>query len=346
VRIAQVAPLHESVPPARYGGTERVVSYLTEELVAMGHDVTLFASGDSKTAARLVPACPRALRLAGAADPLAHHVRMIEQVAAAYDTFDVVHFHVDYLHFPVSRRQATPSVTTLHGRLDRDDLVPLYREFDDQPLVSISDAQRRPLAFANWVRTVHHGMPIDDFTPSPTPGRYLAFVGRVSPLKRVDRAIDIAVRAGIELRIAAKVDPADQAYFDEEVRPRLDHPGIVFLGEVDERARDALLDDALAMVFPIDWPEPFGLAMIESMARGTPVIAWRRGSVPEVVDEGVTGWVVESIDEAVAAIGRTAAIDRRACRRRYEQRFSARRMAEDYLEVYAEIGAGVTRRRR
>jgi len=336
LRIAQVSPLYESVPPRRYGGTERVVSYLTEELMAQGHDVTLFASGDSRTSARLVPVTPRAIRLDNRCrDPLAHHILMIEKVFAQQDRFDLIHFHCDYIHFPLSRRSHTPTLTTLHGRLDLPDLVPLYREYADMPLVSISDAQREPIPRANWRATIHHGIPAGIARLYPNPGRYLAFVGRVSPEKRVDRAIQIAHRVGLPIKIAAKVDAADREYFEDVVRPLLSDPDIDFVGEIAEEDKDAFLGNALALLFPIDWPEPFGLVMIEAMARGTPVIAFAGGSVREVVENGVTGFVVGEISEAVRAVERVSSLDREAVRTEFERRFTADRMARDYAELYA-----------
>jgi glycosyltransferase involved in cell wall biosynthesis len=339
MKIAQVAPLYESVPPQCYGGTERVVSYLTEELVRQGHDVTLFASGDSRTAARLVACCPRALRLGGCVDQLAHHFLLLECVFRQAANFDVVHFHCDYLHFPWSRRHPCRHVTTLHGRLDIPDLPPVYREFAGEPVVSISDAQRRPLAWANWQGTVYHGLPEDLYRFRERPGRYLAFLGRISPEKRVDRAIEIALRTGLPLRIAAKVDRADRDYYHDEVEPllRKSRPLVEFIGEIGETEKDDFLGEALALLFPVDWPEPFGLVMIEAMACGTPVIAWRKGSVPEVMEDGVTGFVVEDMEQAVCAVGRLGSISRAACRRTSERRFSVRRMAEDYLAVYRRL---------
>jgi glycosyltransferase involved in cell wall biosynthesis len=337
LKIAQVAPLYESVPPTCYGGTERVVSYLTEELVRQGHDVTLFASGDSVTRARLVAGCPRSLRLnRECVDQLAHHVVMLEQVVQRSGEFDVIHFHCDYLHFPLSRRCPTPRVTTLHGRLDIPDLQPLYRLFADQPLISISNAQRPPLAFANWLGTVYHGLPLDLHTFRQEPGDYLAFLGRISPEKGVDRTFEIARQVGLPLKIAAKVDGADRRYYEEEIRPRLDRagPGVEFLGEVGGKEKDEFLGRARALLFPIDWPEPFGLVMIEAMACGTPVIAWRRGSVPEVMDDGVTGFIVDSIEGAVRAVGRVGELSRSRCRQVFEERFSAPRMTRDYLTLY------------
>jgi glycosyltransferase involved in cell wall biosynthesis len=338
MKIAQVAPLYESVPPKLYGGTERVVSYLTEELVRMGHDITLYASGDSCTSARLRSVCERALRLEGGelTSPLAHHLNLIETIAQEADEFDVVHFHLDYLPFSQIRRLEIPAVTTLHGRLDIPDLYPLFREFDDMRLISISDAQRKPMPWASWLRTVHHGLPADLHCGQNEPGKYLAFLGRISPEKRVDRAIDIAKRARMPLRVAAKVDPTDQRYFDKEICHLLHGADVEFLGEIGDHDKTDFLGNAIALLFPIDWPEPFGLVMIEAMACGTPVIAFRGGSVAEIVDDGVTGFVVESIEEAVEALDRIPSIDRKECRARFEQRFSARRMCEDYLEAYEQ----------
>ncbi len=336
MKIAQVAPLYESVPPKLYGGTERVVSYLTEELVRQGHQVTLFASGDSSTSAELRSICDRALRLEGnkIVDPIAHHIRMLELVMQEASTFDVIHFHSDYLHFPLSRRQPTPSVTTLHGRLDIPDLQPLFREFRDVPVISISNAQREPIRWANWVATIHHGLPAYLHMPRIDAGSYLAFLGRMSPEKRPDRAIEIAIRAGIPIRLAAKIDRADQQYFDGKIRNMLDHPLVDFVGEINEEQKSEFLGNAIALVFPIDWPEPFGLVMIEAMACGTPVVAWNMGSAPEVIQHGVNGFLVNSIPEAVTAVNRIGMIDRVSCRSTFEQRFSARRMAEDYLAAY------------
>jgi glycosyltransferase involved in cell wall biosynthesis len=338
MRIAQVAPLYESVPPQWYGGTERVVSYLTEELVRQGHQVTLFASGDSRTRARLVAACLRSLRLdKGCVDSLSHHIRLLELVRKRAADFDIIHFHVDYLHFPLTRVMRWPSVTTLHGRLDLPDLLPLYREFPDVPLVSISHAQRRPLPWANWRSTVHHGLPPDLHTFRGEPGQYLAFLGRISPEKRVDRAIEIARRVGLPLRIAAKIDRADREYYDSQIKPLFNDPLVEYLGELGGRDKDEFLGNACALLFPIDWPEPFGLAMIEAMACGTPVLAWAGGSVPEVIDDGVTGFIVESVEEAVRAVGRVAELSRAGVRAVFERRFTAGRMAHDYVKVYDGI---------
>jgi glycosyltransferase involved in cell wall biosynthesis len=339
MKIAQIAPLAESVPPRLYGGTERVVSYLTEELVRLGHDVTLFASGDSQTGARLVACAPRALRLdPRVRDALPHHLLMIERVRRHAHEFDVLHFHVEHVHLPLFRPLARKSVTTLHGRLDLPDLPALYREFDDMPLVSISDAQRRPLSYATWVGTVYHGLPepVCPFNPVPR-GQYLAFLGRISPEKGVERAIEIARRAARPLRIAAKIDPAEEGYWRSRVAPLLSGPLVDFLGEVTEEDKPAFLGNAVALLFPIDWPEPFGLAMIEAMSCGTPVIAWPHGSVPEIVEHGVTGFIVDSIEEAVAAVHEAPRLDRAQVRRRFEERFSAARMARDYLSVYRSL---------
>jgi glycosyltransferase involved in cell wall biosynthesis len=338
LKIAQIAPLYESVPPKLYGGTERVVSYLTEELVLQGHDVTLFASGDSVTRARLSAASPRALRLdSTCSDPLARHYLLLEQVFRQASRFDMLHFHVDYLHFPLSRRHHMPHVTTLHGRLDMPDLAPLYREFAEMPLISISDAQRRPLPSARWLGTVPHGLPAASLAYREGRGGYLAFLGRISPEKRADRAIEIARRAGLELRIAAKVDRIDSAYFESEIRPLLDAPHVSFLGEITEAEKEDFLGEASALLFPIDWPEPFGLVLIEALACGTPVVAFRGGAVEEIVEEGVTGFVVSSIEEAVEALERAVHLDRRRCRASFERRFTASRMARDYVRFYEEL---------
>jgi glycosyltransferase involved in cell wall biosynthesis len=346
MRIAQVAPLYESVPPQLYGGTERVVSYLTEELVRLGHHVTLFASGDSTTRAHLVPICKRSLRLDPTCqDRLAHHLRMVEEVAKRGSDFDVVHYHIDYLHYPISRREPVAQLTTLHGRLDLPELVPLYDEYRDMPVVSISDAQRAPLPNAAWLATVYHGLPLGQFRFARRPGDYLAFVGRTSPEKRLDRAIEIARRAGLPLRIAAKVDTADREYFATVIEPLLGAPGIEFVGEIGEEEKSAFFGGARALLFPIDWPEPFGLVVIEALACGTPVIAFPGGSVEELVTDGRTGFIVDTVDAAVAAVGRLDEIDRAACRREAERRFSAERMARDYVELYAALSVGDTEAR-
>ncbi len=338
MRIAQVAPLYESVPPQLYGGTERVVSYLTEELVRQGHAVTLFASGDSVTSAELAPICPAALRLdKQCIDQFAHHVVMVEQVFKAIESFDVIHFHIDYLHFPLSRRYRANHVTTLHGRLDIPDLVPLYQEFSEMPVISISNAQRKPLPWLNWVGNVYHGLPEDLFTFRSEPGKYLVYVGRISPEKRVDRVVEIARRAGMPVKIAAKVDRADREYYEQTIEPLFRDPLVEYVGEVNEKEKNELIGNAFAFLFPIDWPEPFGLVMIEAMACGTPIVAYRCGSVPEVMVEAETGYVVENEDEAVQALERVATLSRVRCRRVFEQRYTATRMAEDYLAVYTQI---------
>lgn len=338
MRIAQVAPLFESVPPKYYGGTERVVSYLTEELVRQGHDVTLFASGDAVTNARLISPCPQSLRLdATCIDQMAHHIVLLEQVFQHASRFDIIHFHIDYLHFPLSRRHTTPQVTTLHGRLDLPDLVPLYREFPDMPVVSISDAQRQPLPWINWRGTIYHGLPEQLYTFRDASGAYLAFIGRISPEKRVDRAIEIATRSAMPIKIAAKVDAVDREYFTSIIEPLLRHPLVEYVGEIGEKDKDAFLGQAYALLFPIDWPEPFGLAMIEAMACGTPVIAYRRGSIPEVIDEGITGFTVNTADEAVRAVENVASLSRKRCWQVFQERFSATRMARDYVTVYRQL---------
>jgi glycosyltransferase involved in cell wall biosynthesis len=342
MRIAQIAPLAESCPPALYGGTERVVSYLTEELVAQGHEVTLFASGDSITSAELVPCSERALRLCpGPVDALPFHMIMLEEVARRAHQFDVLHFHIDLMHAPVVRAFADRTVTTLHGRLDLPELQPFYRTFPRLPLVSISNAQRRPMPPVNWLGTVHHGLPerLLPFSAQATAG-YLAFLGRISPEKRPDRAIEIAVRAGTPLKIAAKIDRVDRPYWEARVEPLVRaHAEVEYVGEINEREKAAFLGGASALLFPIDWEEPFGLAMIEAMACGTPVIAYRAGSVPEVVDHGQSGYIVNCIDEAVRAVERLHALPRAAVRDRFEARFTADRMADDYLDIYRSLAA-------
>jgi glycosyltransferase involved in cell wall biosynthesis len=313
---------------------------LTEELVREGHDVTLYASGDSTTSARLVATTQRSLRSdPGCTDPIAHHIVMLERVLRDAPEFDVIHFHCDYLHFPLSRRQALPALTTLHGRLDIPDLVPLYRTFPDVPLVSISDAQRTPLPWVRWIRTVHHGLPDYLYTFRNEPGGYLAFVGRLSPEKRVDRAVEIAGRVGMKLRIAAKLDGADRTYFDQVVRPLLRKKHVEYIGEIDEREKDAFIGGALALLFPIDWPEPFGLVMIEAMACGTPVVAYRGGSVDEVMEASESGYVVETIAEAAEAVVKAASLERARCRRVFDRRFTAARMAADYVALYEHVAA-------
>lgn len=340
MRIAQVAPLSESVPPKLYGGTERVVSYLTEELVRLGHEVTLFASGDSETCARLVPICPRSLRLErDSIDHLAHHVRLVEEVFRRADDFDVIHFHLDYLHFPLLRRQRSSChLTTLHGRLDIPDLAPLFREFTEMPVVSVSQAQRKPLPWARWVGTVYHGLPPGlHMDKGNTRGEYLVFVGRISPEKGVERAIEVAYRTGLQLRIAAKVDRSDREYFEQKIRPLLCQPRIQYLGEIGEREKGELLAGAAALLFLIDWPEPFGLVMIEALACGTPVIAFPRGSVPEVLADSRAGFICRDLDSAVAAVEHLSNFDRRGCRRLFEEHFTVGRMAHQYERLYQQL---------
>ncbi len=338
MRIAQVSPLYESVPPRLYGGTERIVSFLTEELVSKGHEVTLFAAGDSKTSARLMPMCRRALRLdPECQDKLSLHFLMLENVVQAAQDFDLIHFHIDYLHFPVSRAYQLRQVTTLHGRLDIPELLPLYDEYADMPLVSISHSQGGPLERAAWVGNVYHGLPLSLYKSSENSGDYLAFLGRISPEKGLENAIEIARRTRTKLRIAAKVDAVDEAYFRSCIQPLLSDPLIEFIGEIDDQQKNSFLASARALLFPVVWPEPFGLAMIEAIACGTPVIAFRQGSVSEVIDEGITGLVVNSIDEAIHAVDCVTKIDRRGCRKKFEERFSVSRMAEEYLEIYDSI---------
>jgi glycosyltransferase involved in cell wall biosynthesis len=342
MKIAQVAPLTESVPPALYGGTERVVAFLADELVRLGHEVTVFATGDSRTSATLAPAWPRALRLAECQDALAPHILMLEQVAKRAQEFDIIHFHISQFHFPLARRLPVPHVTTLHGRLDIPELPPLYAEFADIPVISISDAQRIPLPVAGWVATVYHGLPLDLLTFHPGPGKYLAFLGRIAPEKRVDRAIAIATASGLPLRIAAKIDPADRQYFEREIRYLLDHPLVEFIGEINEAQKSDFLGHATALLFPIDWPEPFGLVMIEALACGVPVVAFRGGSVSEVIDDGETGFIVDTVEEAIEATQSVDRFSRRHCRDVFERRFSVTRMATDHVRVYETLLANHT----
>lgn len=337
LRIALVAPLYESVPPRLYGGTERVVANLANALVSMGHDVTLYASGDSQTAARLVATCPEALRLSRCVDPLSHHILQLERVFQRASEFDVIHFHNGTLHFPLARRSDVPTLTTMHGRLDLPDLFPMMREFTDMPLASISNAQRRPLRDLQWLGTVYNGMPRHAFRYSPRGGEHFVFLGRISPEKRVDRAIEIARRTGRRLIIAAKVDAADERYFATEIEPLLSHPLVRFIGEVNDEQKGALLRAARALLFPIDWPEPFGLVMIEAMACGAPVIAFNHGSVPEVIKDGVSGFIVHDMDGAVRAARAIEQIDRAQCRARFEQRFTSAVMADGYVALYRRL---------
>jgi len=342
MHIAQVAPLTEAIPPKLYGGTERVVSWLTEELIALGHDVTLFASGDSATSARLEAVWPRALRLDGAVrDPNALHMMMLEHVYRCASDFDFLHFHLDYYPFSLFSRQPTPFVTTLHGRLDLPEHQPVFDTFSSVPVVSISNAQRRPLPQAHWVRTVHHGLPAQLLAPKPIKPCYFAFLGRIAPEKGVDRAIRIAQHCGVELKIAAKVDTVDRDYFDEQIKPLIASGNVEYIGEIADKDKSEFLSGAIVLLVPIDWPEPFGLVMIEAMACGTPVVAFNRGSVPEIIDEGVTGFVVEDINGAIGAVDRLGHLSREKIRRRFEERFTARRMAQDYLAVYRSLSDAV-----
>jgi glycosyltransferase involved in cell wall biosynthesis len=344
MKIAQIAPLIESVPPRLYGGTERIVAYLTEELVSKGHEVTLFASGDSLTSARLVPCAPQALRFNRAMrDPIPYYMLMLDKVRRTAAQFDILHFHIEHLHFPIFHDRPTSTLTTLHGRQDLPGLGHLYSGFPDMPLVRVSKAQHHLTASVNCVATVPHGIPRDLHSPTfVNHGGYLAFLGRIAPEKRVDRAIAIARTAGMPLKIAAKVDRVDEEYFKREIAPLLSEPGVEFIGEIDERHKTRFLGEACALLFPIDWPEPFGLVMIESMACGTPVLAFRRGSVSEVVEDGVTGYMVDSLEEALSKIDSVLSLDRTQVRRRFEQRFTAERMAQDYLKIYAKL-MGVSR---
>ena len=337
LQIAQVAPLYESVPPRLYGGTERVVAYLTEALVALGHDVTLFASGDSTTSAKLVSTSPHALRLSGCVDAVCSHFVMFEEVYRRAANFDVVHFHVDYMHFPMTRREGLTHVTTPHGRLDLPELLPLYQLFDSMPLISISDAQREPMPWAGWQCTAYHGLPEDLYRLEQGPGEYLAFLGRVCPEKGLDRAIEIARRAGMRLRVAAKVDAADRAFHEREIVPLLSQRHVEFIGEIGECEKQAFLGGARALLFPIDWPEPFGMVLIEALACGTPVVAFRRGSVPEIIEDGVTGFICDDPEEAVQAVRRLPELSREDCRTRFEARFTAERMASDYVGIYRRL---------
>jgi glycosyltransferase involved in cell wall biosynthesis len=338
MRIAQVAPLTEAIPPKLYGGTERVVHWLTEELVALGHDVTLFASGDSVTSAKLEACWPRALRLDGSVrDPNALHMLMLEQVRRRRGEFDFLHFHLDYYPFSLFSRQSTPFVTTLHGRLDLPEHQPVFTAFSSVPVISISDAQRRPLPQARWVRTIHHGLPERLLAPQPVKPHYFAFLGRIAPEKGIDRAIRIAQQCGIPLKVAAKIDNLDRDYYQEKIRPLMDSTNVEYIGEISDKEKSAFLSGAIALLVPIDWPEPFGLVMIEAMACGAPVIAYNRGSVPEVVEDGVTGFIVEDEIGAIGAVDRLSQLPRDRIRHRFEERFTARRMAQDYLAVYRSL---------
>lgn len=339
MRIAQVPPLYESVPPRLYGGTERVVSYLTEQLVQEGHDVVLFASGDSRTSAKLVPVCESSLRLdPKCTDPIAMHMLQMEEVLKYQDDFDIIHAHIDYFGFVLARRARAPVINTLHGRCDLWEQTFIFKEYKESSLVSISNSQRRRFPGANWVSTVYHGLPGELYTAAEQKGDYLVYIGRVHPEKKVDAAIEIAIRSGLPLKIAAKVDPLDKAYFDREIVPLLDHPLIEFLGEVGDKEKNRLIGSALAFLHPVDWPEPFGLSLIEAMACGTPVIARRRGAIPEVVDHGTTGFIFEDNEEAVGYIrDGLPGFSRTGCRKHFEKRFLAERMARDYLSVYETV---------
>ena len=338
MHIAQIAPLTEAVPPKLYGGTERVVSWLTEALIALGHEVTLFASGDSVTSARREASWPRALRLDGSVrDPNALHMMMLERVYQRAATFDMLHFHLDYYPFSLFSRQPTPFVTTLHGRLDLPEHQPVFDTFSHIPVISISNAQQRPLPQANWVRTVHHGLPENLLRPKPVEPSYFAFLGRIAPEKGIDRAIRIAQHCGRPLKVAAKVDNVDREYFEEKILPMMKSTHVDYVGEINDADKSEFLSGALALLVPIDWPEPFGLVMIEAMACGTPVIAFNRGSAPEVIEDGLTGFIVEDVNGAIGAVDRLSHLSRAAIRRRFEQRFTARRMAQDYLAVYRSM---------
>ena len=340
MRIAQVTPLTEAVPPRLYGGTERIVHWLTEELVTLGNDVTLFASGDSHTSARLEAVWPKALRLDGSVrDPNALHIVMLERVRQKCDDeeFDFLHFHLDYYPFSLFSRQPTPFLTTLHGRLDLPEHQPVFTTFSSVPVISISNAQRRPVPQANWIRTIHHGLPENLLTPRPVKPSYLGVLGRIAPEKGVDRAIKIAIRCGIPLKIAAKIDRADEEYFEQIIRPMIDHPLVEYIGEIGDREKSDFLSGAMGLLVPIDWPEPFGLVMIEAMACGTPVIAYNRGSVPEIVEQDLTGFIVGDEISAVAAVDRLHQLDRGMIRKQFEARFTARRMALDYLAAYRSL---------
>jgi len=341
LRIAQVASLYEPVPPPRYGGTERIISYLTEELVSQGHEVSLFASGDSKTSARLISIIPRALweDVAPCANPSIYHILLLEEVIKHKEQFDIIHFHTDFFHFPIFRRMNVAHLTTPHGRMDFPEYIRFFSNFNDMPLSSISYSQKKPLPLARWIGTVHHGLPLSLYQLNENPSDYIVFLGRISPEKGVDDALQIARKAGVKLKIAARVGLGDDAYF-EKLLPEFKKENIEYLGEITDKEKNELLGGALALVFPVCWPEPFGLSMIEAMACGTPVIAYPCGSIPEVVDHGITGWIVKDVDGAVGALRQIHKIDRKKCRQRFEMRFSARKMAESYLTLYQKLIAG------
>lgn len=342
MKIAQVAPLWESVPPVLYGGTERVVSFITEELVRQGHEVTLFASGDSTTKAKLIPMCPEALRLSKVITNYdAPLITMLERVFSSAKEFDIIHSHLEFLSFPLARRSLTPVLTTLHARLDLPELIPVFKTFSDLPVVSISQAQRAPLPFLNWQATVHHGLPKDLYSFHAHQGKYLVFLGRIAPEKGLDQAIEIAKRVEMPLRIGAKIDPTNFEYYRAVIEPLLDHPLIEYVGEVTDLEKDDFLGDAYAQLCPYDWPEPFGLVFIESLACGTPVIAYRRGSVPEIIDHGVTGFVCDTLEEMTQSVRHISVLDRNRCRQAFAARFSIERMVQDYVRAYEQL-VGVT----
>ncbi|MCC2643106.1 MAG: putative Glycosyl transferase, group 1 [Nitrospira sp.] len=338
MRIAQIAPLWESVPPVLYGGTERVVSFITEELVRQGHEVTLFASGDSTTKARLVPICPEALRLSKVITNYdAPIVSLMESAFSSAREFDLLHSHLEFLLFPLAKRCPVPVVTTLHSRLDLPELLPVFKKFADHPVVSISDAQRAPVPWANWRATIHHGLPQDLYSSHPNQGKYLVFIGRIAPEKGLDQAIEIAKRVEMPLRIGAKIDPTNMEYYRAVIEPLLDHPLIEFVGEVTDLEKDDFFGEAYAMLAPYDWPEPFGLVFIESLACGTPVIAYRRGSIPEIIDHGVTGFVCETMEEMVQSVSHISLLNRAECRRAFDARFTVQRMVRDYVALYEQM---------
>jgi glycosyltransferase involved in cell wall biosynthesis len=339
MKIALVSPLSERVPPLKYGGTERIVAYLSDSLVNLGHEVTLYASSDSVTKARLIGCAPRSLRTdPSVVDPLPHHMLMLERVYQDADDYDVVHFHLDYFHFSYCRRVQLPHLTTLHGRLDYPDLVPLYEEFRELPVNSISDAQRLPLPWLNWRATVYHGLPRQLLHLGTGKGEYLAFLGRISPEKGLNKAIEIANRTGLTLKVAAKIDKADREYYENVIRPLMDgNPRIEFIGEIDDRDKQTFLGEALALLFPIQWPEPFGIVMIEAMACGTPIVAFRSGSVPEVMADPRSGFIVNSVEEAVKAVSRVSRLDRNGCREVFDSLFTAERMAKEYVDLYEQL---------
>ena len=338
MKVAQIAPLWESVPPVLYGGTERVVSFITEELVRQGHDVTLFASGDSTTKARLIPMCPEALRLSKVITNYdAPLTAMLEKAFSVADEFDIIHSHLEFLPFPLAKRCRTPTLTTLHARLDLPELVPVFRKFADLPVVSISDAQRAPMPWVNWQATIHHGLPKELYAPHAESGKYLVFLGRIAPEKGLDQAIEIAKRVEMPLRIGAKIDPTNAEYYHAVIEPLLDHPLIEFVGEVTDLEKDDFIGDAYAMLAPYDWPEPFGLVFIESLACSTPVIAYRRGSIPEIIDHGITGFVCETMEEMIQSVRHVSLLKRAQCRQAFEARFSTERMVRDYIKVYEQL---------